>query len=421
MSLALVALLAAGCVAAPQPPSATPFHFVTPSPIAAGCRGSVPVFATASATETPVPVGRAIPTKVPGRYVFSPDQQHIQLYDGTLRSVELPISVAGLNRLALAADGSRVSLLMNSLGEKALWTITWGGPTSTIPVALPLAPLDAVISWSPDATRVFVQPRDGFGYVASLDGTVARTPISGVTYFSHWNGDEVTFETAEDANGPTDAAIWTWEPPSAARQVLATRLDSVGAVAWSTDGRLAYATSTADGFAVHARGDVDVVVFRQRDLVLGPDVCGLGDASSMHVMSLSWSASGEIAAVLRGPGQYDFGVAVADRTGRYAGVFRSPPDCYIPRVLWAGPSLVVPLFGPDCGRTELDNRVAILDVRGSLIREIEIARKGAVIPSPNGSLLLALWRDEARVIRSADGGTTAVVPLSGLVDWCCAD
>jgi hypothetical protein len=141
----------------------------------------------------------------------------------------------------------------------------------------------------------------------------------------------------------------------------------------------------------------------------------------MHVMSLQWSPSGEIAAVLRGPAQYDYGVAIAGADGRYAGVFRSSPDCYIPRVSWAGSSLVVSLFGPECGRTELDNRVAILDARGALIREVEITRKGLVDPSPRGSLLLALWRDEARLIRPADGGTAAVIPLRGFVDWCCAD
>jgi hypothetical protein len=420
--LAVVGLTAA-CVA--EVPPATPtIRLITPSPIAEGCHGSVPVVATASATPTPAPLGAALPAQVPGRYLFLPDAQHVQLYDGTLRSFELPISDPGFNRLALAADGNRVSLLVNTIAveSKALWTMTWDGRASTVPVALPLAAVGAIVSWSPDATRVFVQPHDGFGYVAALDGSVARTPIAGVAYVSGWNGDELRFLTADTANGPTDATMWTWRPPAAARQLLTPHLDSVGAVAWSPDGRrLAYATSTADGFEVHARGDVDVVVLRERDVVIGQGMCGLGDASSMHVMSLQWSPSGEIAAVLRGPGQYDYGVAIADADGRYAGVFRSSPDCYIPRVAWAGTSLVVSLFGPECGRTELDNRVAILDARGALIREVEITRKGLVDPSPRGSLLLALWRDEARLIRPADGGTAAVIPLKGFVDWCCAD
>jgi hypothetical protein len=423
-SLTFAALLLVGCVAETQPPQGTPIPLVTASPIAEGCRGSVPVVATASATPTPAPVGRVIPSQVPGRYLFLSDPRHIQLYDGTLRSFELPISVGGFRRLALATDGGRVSLLVSTLGiePKALWTMRWEGLTSTLPVALPLAADDAVVAWSPDATRVFVQPRDGFGYVAGLDGTIARTPLSDAAYFSGWTGDEVRFVTADAPNGPTNAEIWTWRPPAAPRQLAAPRLDSVGAVAWSEDGRrFAYASSTADGFEVHVRADADVVVLRERDIALGPGLCGLGDAGSMHVMSLDWSASGQVAAVLRGPGQYDFGVAIADASGQYAGVFRSPPDCYIPRVSWAAASLVVPLYGPDCGRTELDNRAAVLNASGSVIREIEITRKGALIPSQRGSLLLAPARDDVRLVRSADGAAAVLIPLAGLVDWCCAD
>src|SRR5207245_9602744 len=129
------------------------------------------------------------------------------------------------------------------------------------------------------------------------------------------------------------------------------------------------------------------------------------------------------AAGLHTLGQYDYAVAVAQKEPGLRGIVRSNNSCFIPFAHWARatPILAVPLFGPECGETTLLNRTALVDKTGTVMREITVPRKGALLLSDIATWAAIPSANELTVLRVTAPEQRLAVPIAKFLGWCCAE
>jgi hypothetical protein len=320
-----------------------------------------------------------------------------------------------------------VSALLNEAEPNR--SILWSSTGTARSIDVPFSAGAAWVSWSADARWVGVVPNPELAeeiYLAGTDQEASRFAPGGHVIDMRWrNANELSFLTAASRQIPvTDATLWSWR--TGAAPYALTRFESVGLMAWRPDGAmLAYWTVGTDGLPVVKVRDVvlgDRTVLTVSDVLKAKETCGWS-AKDVQLTFLEWQEGGLIAVGLRGVGQYDYGVAVVHQDLGLRGVVRSPHNCYIPAARWAArtPVLVAFLYGPACGLTESLNRALLVDKAGAVMRDMTIGRKGALLLSDLATWAAIPGADELTVVRVNGPQEQYVVPLQGLIGWCCAE
>lgn len=442
----LVAVLAlAGCTASVPPPSPPPVVAAAPSqPSISSCPDfeSVPSARTAQLSFPPRRPPGVLPGKHPpgvSLFVRGPD---IGLYqDGRLTDIALPHPLH--SRIShLADDGSRVSAyLWDAAGQRPfIWSRDLRtGVTSLNLAQLPFIRPEDLRSWSPDARRLLVSPvaEDSRGdgvYVLDLDGTAQRRSVVGERIHSFgWRGaDEITVVSSAQPVGSApllQATFWSGKPGAGLLKLLGADLHAANNWSWSPDGSaLALVGLDADRRSpVLQLSEVGPdriaatprTLMRVADLTARPEGCPYG-RGNVGLSFLQWHPDGQTLAVSGRvlPQGSDF-VAIVTRGAGLRSIFRSPGSCYITVPRWSATELFIPLFGPDCGATTLENRVAVLTRDGVIAREVTIPRKGGAQPSADGRWFVSLGDGEVWYLPVADPTARIVVPLDGFLTWCC--
>ena len=158
------------------------------------------------------------------------------------------------------------------------------------------------------------------------------------------------------------------------------------------------------------------------DVTRSKESCGWA-AKDLKVTFIDWQGGGLLAVGLHALGQYDYAVAVVHEETGLRGIVRSNNSCFIPFAHWARatPILAVPLFGPECGETTLLNRTALVDKTGTVMREITVPRKGALLLSDIATWAAIPGENELTVLRVNGPEQRFVVPIAKFLGWCCAE
>jgi len=434
---AVVAIVCAAC-APTNVPSAATAAASTPSvggPAIGGTSvscASFPTLATASVAPSPAPSGRALPSPAPpGTYLFEKSATALLLYSrGAVRELSLPAPLSG-SRAVLAPDGSAAHAVLADV--KAQRMSLWSSSGAQVALDIPFLGDVGIVSWSPDARHLAIVPdtdRVDAIYFAGFDQPASRFVPGGLVFDLEWRGaDELSFFSASSRDYPiSGATLWDWR--AGERPQALVKLDLAGWSAWRSDGAVfAYPAVTADGTAAVRTLDVtgtaivgDRTVLTADDVTRSKESCGWA-AKDLKVTFIDWQGGGLLAVGLHALGQYDYAVAVVHEETGLRGIVRSNNSCFIPFAHWARatPILAVPLFGPECGETTLLNRTALVDKTGTVMREITVPRKGALLLSDIATWAAIPGENELTVLRVNGPEQRFVVPIAKFLGWCCAE
>jgi hypothetical protein len=439
--LFLVAVLLISCtpsqesVASPSPANAEPSQ--APSTSAANgvsCtrQDGLPAVPSREVDARPTPSGVPFPKAgPPGTSLFLVDGTPAVYAGGGLTLVRSPYAIQD-GTLRLSRDGARVVGLLTDATSRE--TFAWthdllGGSDHVQPLAL--APLRTGVLWSPDTRRVASFPDPDLpenpAIVADLDGHVWRATLPGERiWWGLWRDAAVlTFVSfrGEALRARTqDVRVWNWSPGSDP-ELFAQITITVPSFQWSPDHeRLLYigpgqnATTTA-ARAVGRGGDT--VVLESAKLPTSPGGCVLA-GKEIWLLTASWSPDGQSIALvgLNAPQANYF---VATNAGGTPRVFLLPATCYATFVNWSPGALLVPMYGPQCGLTSEENRVAVVDpLTAAALGDIVIGRKSFLTGTAKGDWFVAFKDGETQFVPIRDPANRIHVPSTGFVDWCCS-
>ena len=370
-------------------------------------------------------------TPPPGTSLFLVNGLPAVYRSGTLSPLTPPHSLRD-HTLTLSPDGKRVVGLVYASPSRQFftWTHTLSDGTDRVaPIDVPSNVQYAI--WSPDAehfaTFVDVEQAENPVYVGDLAGHSWRAAVPGERiWWGLWRqpGEFTFISFVGESQPPVPQAVtvWSWTPPSAPR--IAARITITRpSFDWSPDGtRLLYIGVAADNKTpvVKAIGRDDDRTMLESSAIVATRVGCVLAGHDVIFLAANWSPDGTAIAVV-GENQPQANYFAAVTTPDAPAVFLAPDSCYVSFIHWTGRGLVIPLYGPECGATGDENRVALVDPLTARARaDIVIGRKAFLGLSADGGWIVTARDGETQFVPTAEPDRRVRVPLTGFLGWCCA-
>jgi hypothetical protein len=352
-------------------------------------------------------------------------QEHkLRLYaEGHVVDLATPSPIAAPGDATLAADGNYVAAVLRDDLKSRLWvhSLTEKSDRTTPLSDRPDADVD--VAWAPDASYFAYVTGKTAVIVSNLNGEIDRITFNGegVNTITWGPGHRLVIGTHRE--GSQTDHFWTWAPGSSAK-LTAEDGKTQSLMNWSPDGgALAYVGILPGGSsALITTGSTKAILVKSEDLkaTLPPDVVG---SRSLDMVSPTWSRDGERIAAMaitrEGSTAYQWFIVMAGLSREKPVVWTAPPHpCYVYGYWWgAQRNLLVQIAGPECA-----HMVVLNGETGQVVSEFPIPLKGKVLISNDRT-----WVAVQATVRPFTTDfipldqpqERLVVPITGLVGWCC--